>query len=482
MPEASLYEQVLRSMAGRATPPLKAPRPSAAVVPWRQGPGGGELEVFWVQRSPALAFMGGWHAFPGGGISRDDAAVRVAGAARGLAADNDAPGLVAGALRELAEEVGLHPRADELVYAGRWLTPPFGPLRFDNRFFLLEWPAERATQPLVDPGELIDGEWVAPSAALERWRRGDAMAAPPVLHFLQVLTEDGPERGLARLLDPSETMLGELRRIEFRPGTLAFPLASLTLPPATTTNAFLLGFGDAVLVDPGAADPAETARLVTALAAARERLGRRVVAIWLTHHHPDHIAGVQALRCALDVPVLAHPRSAARLLTAGVSLDGVLEDGHVVELAGEPPMRVRILHTPGHARGHLCFLDEERGTLIAGDLLSGLGTVVIDPPEGNMDEYIASLERMHTLAPRTLLPAHGAAIHDARAKLGEAIAHRLAREHKVLTAWRAGERDAETMIDAVYDDTPGAARPLAVRQIRAHLERLQRQGQLGSGG
>lgn len=512
MPEG-LYEQVLHSLAGRTLPPPKPPRASAAVVPWRRGPDG--LEVYWVRRSSALAFMGGWYAFPGGGISKDDSFIEVQGHAVGLAESDDAPGLVAGTLRELSEETGLlpgatdagdaleearrqllagtlswrdllsglqsKPRADDLVYAGRWLTPAFGPLRFDNRFFLLEWPADRPTQPTIVPGELSFGEWIRPLEALSRWRRGDVMAAPPVLYFLTVLAEDGPETGLQRLRDAADSYVGEFRRIEFRPGTLVFPLQTLTLPPASTTNCILLGFGDAVLIDPGAVDATENARLIAALADVHSRLGRRVTAIWLTHHHPDHIGGVQTIRQALSVPVLAHALTAERVAADGIAVDALLADNQQIELAGETAaetMRIRVLHTPGHASGHLAFLDEARGTLIAGDLVSALGTVVIDPPEGNMDDYLASLARIRALSPHVLLPAHGSALIDPEKTLRETIDHRLQREHRVAAAWSSGLRDPAAMVDAVYDDTPDAARPLAERQIRAHLERLEHQGLL----
>src|ERR1700688_736607 len=277
--------------------------------------------------------------------------------------------------------------ASRLCYAGRWLTPPFAPLRFDNRFFLLEWPAAEAVQPEVLPGELEAGAWVEPAAAWQSWHLGDVLAAPPILHFLQVLGEDGPDAGLPRLRRPVEADLGPVLRVELRPGVLMFPLATRTLPPALTTNAYLLGFGDAVLVDPGAGEPAEVERLAAALAAARERLGRRVTAIWLTHHHADHVAGVPALRQRLGVPVLAHPATAERLAAHGAlgGMDGTLADGQQVTLAGQgrpeaPDLLVQIVHTPGHARGHLCFLELGQRSLLAGDMVAGLGSIVVDPP------------------------------------------------------------------------------------------------------
>jgi ribonuclease/clavin/mitogillin len=564
----SLYEKVLRQLAaaGKGGPvaALPAPRASAAVVPWRRnaaGAGAGAgIEVFWVRRAPELAFMGGWHAFPGGGLSRSDAGLPVAGTPRGLAAESgnaanvgtvanaaglpdalrdtvesvgpDAvPGIVACALRELFEETGLLvspvsvPAADldrerrallagekgfgevlatlgaafgatldatPLVYAGRWLTPPFAPLRFDNRFFLLEWPAASAVQPRVWPGELTEGEWIEPEVAWERWHAGEVLAAPPILHFLRVLAEEGPEAGLPRLVDPSETNLGPLRRIELRPGVLLFPLAVQTLPPAATVNCYLLGHGETVLVDPGSPAEREIERLAEALAAVRERSGRRVTAIWLTHHHPDHVGGVAALAARLRVPICAHEQTAARLAARGIAVDRLLADGERVVLGGGsggssgsggsgdnggPDMTIRVVHTPGHARGHLCFFDEEGGSLLAGDMVAGLGMIVVDPPEGNMDDYLASLEKMIALKPRILFPGHGPAVLDAAAKLREYIDHRLWREERILAAAQAGQSAAE-MLPVVYDDVPAMAYPLAERQILAHLERLRRAGRL----
>ncbi|HYL05559.1 MAG TPA: MBL fold metallo-hydrolase [Thermoanaerobaculia bacterium] len=552
----NLYEAVLAGLTappagGRAgiQPPLRA---SASVVPWRRSAsragGGGGLEVFWVKRGEALAFMGGWHAFPGGGLSRSDAEIPVlaptapapeaSGAPALDAAPDLAPGVLACAIRELFEEtgillarpaagapptsssedssqgagrshaspdpgdlaearrallagrpfaavladLGLAADASRLVYAGRWQTPPFAPLRFDNRFFLLEWPAAEEAQPEVLAGELESGAWIDPAAAWQSWRRGDALAAPPILHLLRVLATDGPDGGLPRLRHPAEASLGPLLHVELRPGLLVFPLITRTLPPALTTNAYLLGFGDAVLVDPGSADPAEIDSLEGALAAARERLGRRVVAIWLTHHHPDHVAGVPALRERLGVPVLAHPATAERLAAHGV-LDGALADGQQVTLAGlgqpeAPDLLVQVIHTPGHARGHLCFLELGQRSLLAGDMVAGLGTIVVDPPEGDMDDYLASLGKLVALAPRTLFPGHGPAIKNAVPKLREYIEHRLWRERRVLAAWREGRRDPEAMLPTVYDDVPREAWPLAARQVLAHLARLRRAGQL----
>jgi glyoxylase-like metal-dependent hydrolase (beta-lactamase superfamily II)/8-oxo-dGTP pyrophosphatase MutT (NUDIX family) len=535
---ASLYEKVLAAAGEAARPAPKPPRPSAAIVLWRSAAGG--LQVYWVQRAPELAFMGGWHAFPGGALSRTDLALPVTGEPRGFEGPDAGggfpdslldgagdlqpdlvPGLAACALRELFEEtgvllatellpgstsgpaatagalgdarrrlledeapfhelideLGLTPCAEPLVFAGRWLTPPFAPRRFDNRFFLVEWPAAAALQPAVVPGELVAGEWIAPAAGVDRWRRGEVIAAPPVLHLLRVLAEDGPQDGLGRLRRPVEADLGPYRRIEFRPGVLMFPLATRTLPPADRTNAYLLGTRERVLIDPGSTVESEIDRLHRALAALAAE-GGRVSAIWLTHHHPDHAGGVEALRRLLGVPVLAHAAAARTLAARGIAVDGELTDGQRVVLDGPQPFPVRVVHTPGHARGHLCFHEEAGGSLIAGDMVAGIGTIVIDPPEGDMDDYLASLERLLLLAPSTLFPAHGPPILDAAGKLREYLDHRRWREERVLEAWNAGLREPEAMLPTVYDDAPREAWPLAARQIEAHLRRLRRAGRI----
>jgi len=532
----SLYEQVLAGMgsgSGEAAPPglppSRPPRASGAVVLWRKPATTQELEVYWVQRSEKLRFMGGWHAFPGGTLHRRDPEIRVDGDVQHAAAASPtaampegllagveelepilAPGVVAAALRELFEEVGLlvgpsvegaaevrrgildgatdaHDWAAEvglrfdassLEYAGRWLTPPLGPIRFDNRFFLLEWPEDRADQPNVIPGELAEGEWITPQEALDHRDRGDVFLAPPIRHILEVLAEDGPSGGRRRLEEPFEANVGPYRRVEFRPGVLLFPLKTPTLPPATHTNTYVLGRRRAVVVDPGTPIEEDIEGLIAALLELRAE-GIALEAIWLTHHHRDHVGAVERVRRALDLPVCAHELAAEHLGRMGIAVDRLLAEGDRVELGdADDPFPVRVLHTPGHARGHLCFYDERFGSLVSGDIVAGVGTIVIDPPEGNMKDYLATLERLEELAPTALFPGHGPTIRGAVAKLNQYRRHRLWREERVLKAWRDGVKDPAEMIEKVYEDVPAVAHPLAVRQILAHIEHLKHRGEI----
>lgn len=528
MAEPSLYEEVLAAAGSKPLIESRPPRASAAIVPWRRR--GSQLEVFWVRRADSVPFMPGWHAFPGGGLAKGDAALPIDGTPGGppweksalpetlrgsmLGPDIEA-GLVAAGLRELLEECGLplvtpaadaalsrilfqaaergdlanalaqsHRRFDasRLVFAGRWLTPPFAPVRFDNRFFLLEWPENEDLQPTAASSELAHGEWIAPAEALARWHAGGLLAAPPILHLLTVLAEDGPDRGRARLWEPLEADLGPMRKIEFRPGVVLFPMATPTLPPAATTNAYLVGTGDrCILVDPGSPWDGENAALEAALEAAERQMGRRVTAIWLTHHHPDHVGGVARLRAHLGVPVAAHRATAERLARVGIGVDVLLEDGDVVDLGTNAvPFRVEVIHTPGHAQGHLSFFIGHDRTALCGDLVSAISTIVVDPPEGNMQAFLASLELLASRDPITLLPGHGPALLGGAERLRATARHRLDREARVLEAWQCGRREPPGIFELAYagDNVPDAVRPLAYRQIRAHLERLELIGSL----
>jgi ribonuclease/clavin/mitogillin len=534
MPETSspLYEKLLSR--DQQPKPTRPPRHSVSVVPWRRHPSG-EIEVYWVERSLELAFMGGWHAFPGGGLSRRDAGVAVTGLPAGitetsfsdpLPGQSEAvqrqlgpdlvPGLLTCGLRELFEETGLLPGqtadhvdvatlarsrrqllaeeldfatlvadlglkldAEDLVFAGRWLTPPLSPIRFDNRFFLLEWPASRRLQPEILPGELATGEWIAPADAAARWEQGEVILAPPILHLLRVLGEDGPKDGLERLRFPHEANIGPTRRIEFRPGVIILPLRTATFLPATHTNTYLLGREEVVLVDPAPTAKDQIDILTQAVDAAQAQ-GRKVSAIWLTHHHPDHVGSVNLMRERLGVPVAAHPLTAERLAGRGIAVDQELHGGERIELGGSSPFPVRILHTPGHAQGHLAFYDETHGSLLAGDLVAGIGTIMVDPPEGNMDDYLQSLERMIELAPKTLFPAHGPVILQAVKKFIEYRDHPHRREALIAKACRDGASSLEQIVAKAYEDVAVELHPIAARQAMAHLERLRRRGEIDS--
>ncbi len=255
-------------------------------------------------------------------------------------------------------------------------------------------------------------------------------------------------------------------------GVRVVPVRTPTLPPATQTNTWVLGEETLSIVDPASPWPDEQARLLRALEALG-RAGRPVARILLSHHHLDHVSGAAALAQALGVPVCAHGKTQERVQ---VEVDVTLEDGEEI---GQGDDTLRCVFTPGHAPGHLCF---QRGDVVAaGDMVAGVGTILVDPDEGDMLEYLASLERLRALAPALLLPAHGPPILRADDKLTEYRAHRLMREGRVVAALAAA-RTLEALVPLAYADTPPALWPLAARSLRAHLDKLVKDGRVRHDG
>ncbi|MCA9677282.1 MAG: MBL fold metallo-hydrolase, partial [Myxococcales bacterium] len=214
------------------------------------------------------------------------------------------------------------------------------------------------------------------------------------------------------------------------PEVRVFPVRTPTLPPAAHTGCYVVGAaaGPQLVIDPASPYPDEQAGL-DAWLDAEAAAGRPVAAIALTHHHGDHVGGAAHLAARLGVPVLAHAATAA-LLAGRCPVDRQLDDLEVVELGS---VAVVALFTPGHAAGHLCF-EVPSGAVVAGDLVAGVGTILIDADEGDMAVYLASLERLAARGVGALLPAHGPAVADGPGRLRAYVEHRLMREARIAAA------------------------------------------------
>ena len=178
------------------------------------------------------------------------------------------------------------------------------------------------------------------------------------------------------------------------------------------------------------------------------------------------------MRKKFGVKVVAHPIT-FRDLQGFVDVDRTFAEDERLTLTGNPGWRLRVIHTPGHARGHVCIFEENSGSLITGDLMAGLGTIVIDPPEGHMATYFDSLRRMQALPVTALFPAHGPVMANAKGKIQEYLDHRMERERKILAAWEGGHREPDAIVRAVYTDVAPAMYGLAERSVVAHLEKLR---------
>jgi glyoxylase-like metal-dependent hydrolase (beta-lactamase superfamily II) len=256
--------------------------------------------------------------------------------------------------------------------------------------------------------------------------------------------------------------------IPVAPGIRVLALRTPTLPPAACTNVYLVGpdAGPVAVIDPGSPYPDQQAILDRVLATIPPS------AVLLTHHHGDHVGGAAALAARWSIPIAAHAGTARRL-AGRVAVTQMIEDG-------ETAYGATAIFTPGHAEGHLCFAVGD--ATIAGDMVAGVGTILIDPSEGDMAVYLASLERLLARPPMVLLPAHGPAIVDGHGKLSEYLAHRRMRESLVVAALRDVPRTLSELVADAYRDTPRALWGLAERSLLAHLVKLAREQRAIDGG
>ena len=439
-----------------AEPP--APRQSASAIVLRPA-GSGEWEVLLGLRSRRARFMPGHLACPGGALEPADR-------------PDEPEAFRRCASRELSEETGIDVATSSWIEAGLRITPAMFPVRFHTRFFVAELPPDlQRVGPASEENESF--RLARPAEVLETWHRGEVRLPPPILPIMRALASSAgqPPAAVARLVAEANAQEELAPRIEFTPDVWMLPVRAATLPPATHTNVWMPGGNRFVVIDPGATADAELARLYEVVER-RRQLGHEPLAIALTHHHGDHTAGCGEVARRLGIPVWAHAKTLEQLAPSIEGLDVLaIEDGQMIDLDG---MLLRVLHTPGHAEGHLAFHIEDRGLLIAGDLISGLSTILIDPEHGDMDAYLESLARVNACQCRMLLPGHGPPLPGGR--LEALIDHRRERERRILAALQSGSSGLSEIALAAYADTPGLPAPLIEGQALAHLRRLERCG------
>jgi glyoxylase-like metal-dependent hydrolase (beta-lactamase superfamily II) len=255
---------------------------------------------------------------------------------------------------------------------------------------------------------------------------------------------------------------------------------------AAGTNTYVVGSGRVAIIDPGPDIPAHVDVLLAALT------GETVSHILLTHTHRDHSGAVSALRARTGAAVLSGgPHRRSRALFPGEAPilddandiehqpDAVLGGGDVVEGNG---WRIEALATPGHTANHLAFALLDAGLIFSGDHVMGWSTSIVAPPDGDMGDYMVSLDKMAARPESRLLPGHGPPVDDAHTRIAELRRHRLAREAAILDRIRAGDTTIATMVASIYRDIDPGLHPAAARSVLAHLELLVRRGDVVAEG
>ncbi len=227
------------------------------------------------------------------------------------------------------------------------------------------------------------------------------------------------------------------------------------------TNTWIVGEGPAAVVDPGPDIPEHLEEVA--------RAAGRVSAVLVTHDHPDHAPGARRFAESVGAPLYAF------------RLDGAehLRDGQIVPVGD---LEIAVVHTPGHTADHVVFHVPEAAAMFTGDAVLGRGTSFIDPPEGDLSQYLRSLKRMRDLAPRTLYPGHGPAVMRGVEKIQEYLDHRGEREAQVLAAIGQDRTTVPELVSVIYAEYPPEVHELAARSVLAHLLKLQAEGRVDRKG
>ena len=458
------------------------------------------------------AFPNYW-AFPGGGVSRIDKE-----AVNCLDVFEESDAAFIGILRELIEEVGLTPLGNELILVkdsyrkmiverkDAWLklvldgkipyeinnisiisertTPPFATFRFSNKFLHFHTEGEIPDSEFMNGTEFDEVRWEYPHILLQEWKENKIKIPPPIVTILNELCEllneyeytvDAIEEGKLR----ENASMGE-KEILFAHGVECLPLKTSTLPPAISTNCYILGFpkGQLLIVDPAAKHPDELNKLEQRITQLKEN-GCEIVATLFTHYHSDHIGDLDAISKIYNAPIWTSSETSSKI--PELNSERILTDGEKIILdSPQGKMTLEVLITPGHCPGHIC-LNTSAG-IVSGDMVAGIGTILIPPSDGNMEEYLFQLKRLINLKPNLLFPSHGPVLPIPKKTLEHYINHRTARQNKILNVVKQEIGYVNEIAKIAYEDTPNAHDALSIQQTLSHLLSLEREGAITSNG
>jgi glyoxylase-like metal-dependent hydrolase (beta-lactamase superfamily II)/8-oxo-dGTP pyrophosphatase MutT (NUDIX family) len=417
-------------------------------------------------------------------------------------------------MAQICRRFGIHLAAERIAYLDHWLTPPGVPKRYDTRFFVAEAPElQVATQ---DDHETDAQLWLTPAEGLQR--RRELKLAPPTYKILELLQRLGDvdavlaharalktvpctmprlatgSKGLRPVM-PDEPAWPELGRLDpdgsgrfsyelapaqpvrLSPRLLRVTANNGSLMTGPGTNCYLIGGGEGnewAALDPGPSDDAHVQAIVDAAPGP-------IRWIFVTHTHKDHSPAAQALQRRTGAQLLGMAALHAEWQDTAFQPDVPLAGGEVFALPGDSTLRV--VHTPGHAGNHLCYLLDEERMLFTGDHVMQGSTVVINPPDGDMGAYLKSLRELMQLDLAWLAPGHGFLMPRPRQAMQQIVEHRLKREAKVLQAFdRPGAQALDALLARVYDDVPPQLQAMARRSLLAHLLKLRDDGRIVAAG
>jgi glyoxylase-like metal-dependent hydrolase (beta-lactamase superfamily II)/8-oxo-dGTP pyrophosphatase MutT (NUDIX family) len=411
---------------------------------------------------------------------------------------------------------GLRLATDELYVLAHWVTDRDLPKRFDVPFLVARMP--QGQQAVADESEQFEPVWLSPAQALARHAAGQLFMLFPTIRTLERLRSytsvdavladcakneeplwtSCPRAGLlqgrqARFME-HESAFGELHLTSpdgqivhaldwqtARPVALLNNLQRLTAPnpgvmTGPGTNSYLVGEAATgyIVIDPGPADADHLHRLWQAA-------GGDIRMIVCTHSHADHSPGALPLQalCANKPPILGLPSAPTARANSHFVPERALAHGERLQLSqADVTHTLLVLHTPGHAANHVCLVLLEDGLLFSGDHILNGSTTVVDPPDGDMNDYLTSLDLLSAACEEHqiefILPAHGYVLDQASQAIARLRAHRLQREAKILRVMQANPQGTmDDWVAQAYDDVDARIWPVAKRSLLAHVQRIE---------
>ena len=483
------------------------PRPSAAAVISRNS--GEDMEILLCHRVSEVPSFPDFWAFPGGGISRVDRKVAESNPSW-FSEREDREWLIA-LLREMLEEVGVAPdgngefvnveveiidRVNEdksewskLVFENKLsidnfnpslitqrTTPPVAPIRHRNRFYHVAT-GDNSIEPKFPSGrtEFDEFQWWKPNELLDAWLSHEVKLPPPQVTLIRGIVELG-------FSELAKNPPSGYHRIEYANGVELVPIPTDTLPPATHTDCYVLGHpgGSRILVDP-AARSIEALEILRNKVAEIEESGSKIIATVFTHKHPDHIGDLGKISKIYRAPIFASEETLSDFPTNTPWFRRrTLSEGDIIKIDDE---KWSVIETHGHCPGHICLVGE--AGIVSGDNAVLFGTILVPSSDGNMNEYLAGLERLRDLDPSLLFPGHGPMVANPRRLLTRYLNHRKKRHLRVLNAVKVmedyGGGTLESITREAYADTPDAHPNLAMDQTYSHLLALEESGNIRQG-
>lgn len=423
-----------------------------------------ENHVFTIVRQNFLRAFPGYTAFPGGKVDKEDN--------RNTLDET----LLVTLKREAQEELGID--IDQQVKNGKIksiqqianaTSPPFNPLVFETYFYRVECLEKFKFN--VDENEAAEFGWCDTASVLQGYNFGKRLIIPPIKVLLEKIGQDPL---FLEHIDFDHTRNNDLPSIEPMRNFIQIMPLSNTLPPATRTNAFVLGDEIKILVDPSPMNINEYRKLLEGLK--QYHLDK----IFITHHHADHHQYAPELARHFNLPIYISQDSFNRCRDKhgenyfkDIVVVHPLEGEHVGTWLGQ---EINVIAIPGHDEGHLALAPKSLLWCIVGDLFQGVGTVVVGGDEGDMQKYMNSLKKIILMNPKTVTPSHGITLGGTNI-LQKTLKHREIREEQILELTQVGKSPNE-ILKTIYFDIPRKLHPYALANIESHLKKLKLENKL----